>query len=46
MTPEKVAVARQLYDSGEHTAAAIAETLGVSRAGIHRYPQPSQEARS
>ena len=37
MTPEKVAVARQLHASGEHTVAAIASTLGVSRASIYRH---------
>ncbi len=37
MTPEKAAVARQLYESRQHTVAAIAETLGVSRASIYRH---------
>ena len=37
MTLEKVAVARQLHASGEHTVAAIASTLGVSRASIYRH---------
>jgi DNA invertase Pin-like site-specific DNA recombinase len=36
MTPAKLAVARQMYDSREHTVAAIASTLGVSRATIYR----------
>jgi DNA invertase Pin-like site-specific DNA recombinase len=39
MTPAKLAVARQLYASGEHTVAAIAATLGVSRASIYRHLQ-------
>jgi DNA invertase Pin-like site-specific DNA recombinase len=37
MTAEKVAVARQMYASGEHTVAAIAAVLGVSRASIYRH---------
>jgi len=36
MTPEKVAVARRMYQSGEHTVAAIAGVLGVSRATLYR----------
>jgi hypothetical protein len=30
MTPEKLAVARRMYDSREHTVEAIAETSSVS----------------
>ncbi len=37
MTPQKLAVARQMYDSREYTVAANAKTLGVSRASIYRY---------
>ena len=37
MTPHKVAVARRMYDSGEHTVAAIAEVVGVSRASVYRH---------
>src|SRR5215211_7740862 len=37
MTPAKAAVARQLYDSRQHTVAAIARTLGVSRASVYRH---------
>jgi hypothetical protein len=37
MTPGKAAVARQLYDGRQHTVAAIARTLGVSRASVYRY---------
>jgi DNA invertase Pin-like site-specific DNA recombinase len=37
MTPSKLAVARQLYASGEQTVAAIAATLAVSRASIYRH---------
>jgi DNA invertase Pin-like site-specific DNA recombinase len=36
MTAEKLTVARQMYDSREHTVAAIAAVLGVSRATIYR----------
>lgn len=36
MTAEKSAVARQMYDSKQHTMDAIAKTLGVSRASIYR----------
>ncbi len=37
MTPEKIATARQLFDSVEYTVAAIAEVVGVSRASIYRH---------
>ena len=37
MTPTKLALARQLYDSHEHSLAEIARTLGVSRASIYRH---------
>ena len=37
MTAEKVKVARQMYDSKEHTVEAIAKTLGVSRKTIYRH---------
>jgi len=36
MTPDKVAVARRMYESREHTVAAIAGVLGVSRASVYR----------
>lgn len=36
MTAEKLSVARQMYDSREHTVATIATTLGVSRATVYR----------
>ncbi len=36
MTPAKLAVARQMYDSREHTTAAIAAVVGVSRATLYR----------
>jgi len=41
MTPDKVRLARQLYDSREHTVEAIAKTLGVSRASIYRHLSPA-----
>ena len=41
MTPEKVAVARQMYDSKVHTVEAIAKTLGVSRKTIYRHLEPA-----
>jgi DNA invertase Pin-like site-specific DNA recombinase len=37
MTPDKVKVARQMYDAREHTVEAIAQTLGVSRKTIYRH---------
>jgi AcrR family transcriptional regulator len=37
MTPEKLAVARQMYASRKHTLAAIASTVGVSRSTLYRY---------
>ena len=37
MTAEKAKVARQMYDSREHTVEAIAKTLGVSRKTIYRH---------
>jgi len=41
MTPDKVRLARQLYDSREHTVETIAKTLGVSRASIYRHLSPT-----
>jgi len=37
MTAEKIKIARQMYDSREHTVEAIAKTLGVSRKTIYRH---------
>src|SRR5262249_12304993 len=37
MTPQKATLARQMYDTREHTVAVIARTLGVSRASIYRH---------
>jgi DNA invertase Pin-like site-specific DNA recombinase len=41
MTAEKVKVARQMYDSKEHTVEAIAKTLGVSRKTVYRHLAPA-----
>jgi DNA invertase Pin-like site-specific DNA recombinase len=41
MTPDKIKVARQMYDAREHTVEAIAKTLGVSRKTIYRHLEPS-----
>ena len=56
MTPEKLAVARQMYDSRGHTLAAIAAVVGVSRSTLYRYlgdqgrpelsPKSSKETRA
>jgi DNA invertase Pin-like site-specific DNA recombinase len=35
-TPEKLQVARSMYDSREHDVAAIARVVGVSRASVYR----------
>lgn len=40
MTPEKLAIARDMYASGEHTVAAIAAAIGVSRASVYRHLAP------
>ena len=37
MTIDKLQVAREMYRSGQYTVAAIATTLGVSRASIYRH---------
>ncbi len=37
MTPEKVKVAKQMYEAREHTVEVIAKTLGVSRKTIYRH---------
>ena len=46
MTAERAAVARQMYDSRQHTVAAIATTLGVSRATIYRSLASTASARA
>jgi hypothetical protein len=44
ITAHKLRVAQDMYCSGEYTVAAIATTLGVSRASIYRHlediPEP------
>ena len=40
MTPDKLAVVREMYASGKHTVAAIAAVLGVSRASVYRHLAP------
>lgn len=37
MTPEKLGIAKQMRDTGEHTMTAIASTIGVSRATLYRH---------
>lgn len=44
MTAEKASVARQMYDSREHTMETIAKTVGVSRATLYRYLGEEQPA--
>ena len=44
MTPERAAVAQQMYDSREHTMAVIAKTVGVSRATLYRSLSEGQAA--
>src|SRR4051812_7009885 len=44
MTPDKQVLARTMYDSGQHTVAAIAKALGVSRASIYRHLDPAEPA--
>jgi predicted transcriptional regulator len=37
MTTHKLQVAQQMYRSGQYSVAAIATTLGVSRASVYRH---------
>lgn len=37
MTPEKIAVARQMYDANTYTVAQIAHALGVSRGTVYQH---------
>jgi DNA invertase Pin-like site-specific DNA recombinase len=37
MTAHKLQVAQEMFSSGQYTVAAIATTLGVSRASIYRH---------
>jgi DNA invertase Pin-like site-specific DNA recombinase len=43
MTPAKLAVAREMYDSRKHTTAVIAAVVGVSRATLYRALTPSSQ---
>jgi len=40
VTPDKIKVARQPYESREHTVEAIAQTLAVSQNTIYRHLEP------
>ncbi len=42
MTPDKLTVARAMYDAGDYTVQQIAATLGVGRATIYRHLSPEQ----
>lgn len=46
MTPTKVAAARVMLAMGEHTAAQVAESLGVGRATLYRALSPVEAADS
>ena len=37
MTPEKVKLAREMYDAHEYSVEKIAETIGVSRMTVYRH---------
>jgi DNA invertase Pin-like site-specific DNA recombinase len=41
LTPGKVAIARQMYASRQHTMQVIAEVVGVSRATLYRHLAPT-----
>jgi predicted transcriptional regulator len=42
MTAHKLQVAQEMYRSAQCTVAAIATTLGVSRASIYRHLEPTR----
>ena len=42
LTPDKLAVARQMHASRQHTMEAIAEVVGVSRATLYRHLDNTQ----
>lgn len=46
LTPGKLATARQLYDTGTHTVAQIAEIVGVARSTLYRALDPTREGKS
>ncbi len=39
MTPDKMRIARELYDGRQHTVQQIAAAIGVSRATVYRAPE-------
>ena len=41
MTPEKVKMAREMYDAREYSVETIAKTIGVSRMTVYRHLHPS-----
>ena len=41
MTPEKITIARQMYDANTYTVAQIAHTLGVSRGTVYQHLTPA-----
>jgi predicted ArsR family transcriptional regulator len=43
MTGQKLQVAQEMHRSGQYTVAAIATTLGVSRASIYRHLDMTHE---
>jgi len=45
MTPEKVKLAREMYDAREYTVDTIAKTLGVSRMTVYRYLEKGADNR-
>jgi len=44
LNPRQLALARQMYDSREHTVQAIAKTMGVNRSTIYRHLNPARPA--
>jgi DNA invertase Pin-like site-specific DNA recombinase len=44
MNADKLRVAREMFASGQYTVAAIAKTLGVSRASVYRHLTPARAA--
>jgi hypothetical protein len=46
MTAHKLRVVREMHASGQYTVAAIAKTLGVSRASVYRHLTPSAPGRT
>lgn len=46
MTPEKMRIAREMYDSREHTVAEIARAISVSRRTVYRHLAEESENRN